>query len=88
MKELKNLVDDLKKHLATKEKELELLESSNSTSRTAYTEDSLSNRRKEIERFELYCKKCLINEFNKKEIIDNFKKDANKIKLEIDKIIC
>ena len=84
--ELEELVADLKKCLATKEKDLELIENSNLTSRTSYTQSSLSNRCKEIESFELACNECSINECNKIEIIANFKKCATKIKEEIKKI--
>jgi hypothetical protein len=82
-KELEIIVDDLKKYLA--KKELELRENSNFT---LYTEGSLLNRHREIENFQHACKNCS-NDFTQKQlIITNFKNDADKIKLEIDKITC
>jgi len=83
MKELDDLLNDLKNHLLTKELELK-----NNPNFNSYTESFLENRRRDIESFQYACKNCDTNSVYQKEIIANFRIDADKIKLEIDKITC
>jgi hypothetical protein len=81
MKELEILVDNLKDYLAKKELEL-----SRNPNFNSYTAGHLRNRQRDIESFESACKNCETNSFEKIKLIDSFKKDASKIKLDIDNI--
>ena len=83
MKELEILVDNLKEYLKAKESELRQFPDFN-----LYIEDSLANRKREIEGFEAMSKTCETNPFHKSEVIANFTNDADSIKKEIDKISC
>lgn len=83
MKELEILIKDLKNHFATKESELR--ENINFNS---HTEGFLMNRQSAIESFENACKNAETNPFHKAEVMAEFKKDAEQIKSDIDKITC
>lgn len=81
MKELDIIVQDLKKYLESKE--LELKQDPNFN---AYTLSHLQNRQSDIVNFQFAAKNCETDPFFKNQIIKNFKKEANKIKSEIDAI--
>lgn len=83
MKELEILVNNLKDYLA--KKEIELKQHSNFN---LYTEGALLNRQRDIESFEVATKGCEQNPFHRLDVINNFTKDADTIKSEIDKIFC
>lgn len=81
MKELDNMVQELKNYLDSKDLELKKDPNFN-----AHTQGHLQNRRRDIENFQLSYENCDFDPFLKNQIIDNFKNEANRIKLEIDKI--
>lgn len=84
MRELEDLVSDLKQYLNVKRKELE-----SSPNFNTYINDSLTNiERNSIENFEIMCKQVDPNSLYNAEIIKHFQEGADSIKREIDNITC
>ncbi|MFA6924777.1 MAG: hypothetical protein WC223_11060 [Bacteroidales bacterium] len=81
MKELDNLVAELKEYLLSKELELK-----KNPKFDTYTRGHLLNRENEIKGFEIACREYEKDPFMKTKIINNFRKKAYEIKTEIDKI--
>jgi len=83
MKEiLFKMLAELEAHFETKE-----LEVSNNPNFNSYTQSELNNRKNEILNFEFFIKKADISSLQN-EIIQDFRKNADRIILDIDKIKC
>lgn len=78
MEELQKLAGELNDYLENKESKLNILDS--------YTIGNINNVRNEISSFEQHVKLAERNPVHKKEIIKNFTRKANEIKLKIDGI--
>jgi len=83
MKELEEMVDDLKNYIRIKKNELLKLPGFNS-----YTDGEILNRYGDIESFENASKVASTVAYPKSEIIKNFQRDADEIKKRIDEISC
>ena len=83
MKEiLFKMLAELEAHFEKKE-----LEVSNNPNFNSHTQSELNNRKNEILNFEFFIKKADISSLQN-EIIQDFRKNADRIKLDIDKIKC